>query len=167
MRKFQTLKLYLSFTKQKFAGLKTGGLVGLWASWEFFNVLGGRTKRFDFFICILAPALKSCIKWRLKIHDFPFLKLNRNFSRNYLGSPSKPLLHSTQSPTHGKTNVILLFFHRWRSYRCPLQRWGRPNWYLHSNWLTFTTSPCQKWIQCIWLPQTYSMWVWNQIIDFL
>ena len=58
----------MCFTKQKLAGLKT---VGLWATFEgsFFYVLGSI---FNFFLNILASALKSFIKRRLKNTIFFF-----------------------------------------------------------------------------------------------
>ena len=52
---------------QILAGLKTGGLVGLWAIFEgsFFYVLGGK-KNLNFFLKkSLETALKSYIKWFL------------------------------------------------------------------------------------------------------
>ena len=73
MRKFQTLNC-LSFTKKKLAGLKTGGLVGLWATFEGSFSMFWRTKIFfkKIFKNILATALKSYIKWLLKIHFCPW-----------------------------------------------------------------------------------------------
>ena len=61
------LKNCLSCTKQKLAGLKTVGLVGLWAFFEdsFFLCFGGK-KKSNFFTNIEVSALKSCIKWSWK-----------------------------------------------------------------------------------------------------
>ena len=59
MRKFQTLNC-LSFTKKKLARLKTGGLVGLWATFlGSFSIFWGAKKNFK---NILATELKSYIK---------------------------------------------------------------------------------------------------------
>jgi hypothetical protein len=56
-------KKCLSCTKQKLAGLKTRGLLGLWATFEgrFFYVLGAKKIKFKK-KNIAASALKSCIK---------------------------------------------------------------------------------------------------------
>ena len=65
LQRWEKTDSYLSCTKQKLAGLKTRGLVGLWATFEesFFYVLGGK-KKFKFFKkYIVASALDSCIKW--------------------------------------------------------------------------------------------------------
>ena len=62
--KDETISDFKTVTKQKLAGLKTGGLVGLYEQLlrGVFYVLGGK-KIFDhFFLNILASALKSCIK---------------------------------------------------------------------------------------------------------
>ena len=50
-------------------------------------------------ICLrkyLSVRTKKLHKMKLKIYNFLFWKLNRNFKKEL--SPSKPLLHSTQSP---------------------------------------------------------------------
>ena len=68
MRKKNRLKNCLSYTQQKLAGLKTLGLVALWATFEavFFYVFGGQKKFIKKKKNIGASALKSCIKWSLK-----------------------------------------------------------------------------------------------------
>ena len=51
------------FKKKKLAGLKTGGLVGLWATFdEFFYVLGAKINSKKIFKNILENELKSYIK---------------------------------------------------------------------------------------------------------
>ena len=59
------LKDCLSSTKQKLAGMKTLGLLGLWAIFEdIFFMFWGADLFLIFFKNIVASSLKSCIKWR-------------------------------------------------------------------------------------------------------